>query len=161
MRGFRPRERLVLRLDKAPSFVHLTRSEGQLLPSRQDDKPTRLGGAIEPDAHGSFIHRDDPRRCPDRMAFRSGANGQFTQRRVMLHIEIGCPIRQGDATPTRATQGLVLAPCGPILDQPALANARAVTRTDRMWTVEGFPVHLSLGLPFDLGSAEDTVLGDE
>jgi len=135
MRGLRPRERRVFRMDNAPSCVQRTRSEGQRWPSLQDDKPTRLGGAIEPDAHGIFLHLDDPRRGPDRMAFRSGANGQFTQRRVMLHIAIGCPLRPGDATPARATPGLVLAPCGPMRDPPALAQAHAVKRTDRLWTV--------------------------
>jgi hypothetical protein len=53
----------------------------------------------------------------------------------------------------------VLAPCGPMLDQPALAKAHAVKRTDWSWTMEGFPVHMILGLPSDRGSAEETVLG--
>jgi hypothetical protein len=69
-RGFRPGEMLVFRMDNTPQFVQLTRSEGQLLPSIQDYKPTLLGGAIEPGTHGIFIHLDEPRRCPDRMAFR-------------------------------------------------------------------------------------------
>jgi hypothetical protein len=68
--SFRPREMLVFRMDKAPQFVQLTLSEGQLLPQIQYDKPTMLGGAIEPGTHGIFIHLDDPRGCPDRIAFR-------------------------------------------------------------------------------------------
>ena len=118
-----------------------------------------LGGAIEPGPHRIVINLDDARGRSDRMAFREGANGQVKQRRVMLSIEIGCSVRQGDATPTRATQRLALAPCGPMLDHAALAKAHAIKRTDRLWTIEGFPVHVILGLPSDLGSAEDTVLG--
>ena len=157
----RPGERRVLRMDNAPQFVQRTRSEGQLWPHIPHDQPTMLGGTIAPGTHGLCIHLDDPRRGPDRMAFRSGAKGQFQQRRVMLHSAIGGSVRQGDATPTRATPGLAPAPWGPMPDQPALANAHAVKRTDRMWTIPGFPVHMILGLPSDLGEAEDTVLGYE
>jgi hypothetical protein len=159
-RGVRPRERLVFRMDNTPQFVHLTLSEGPLLPHIQSYQPTLLGGALEPGTHGILVNLDDPRGRPERMAFRSGANGQFKQRRVMLHIDLRGTVGQGHATPTRATQSLALAPCGPMLDQPALAKAHAVKRTDRMWTLEGFPVHMILGFPSDLGSAEDTVLGD-
>jgi hypothetical protein len=158
---FRPHEMLVFRMDNAPQFVQLTLFEGQLLPQIPYHKPALLGGAIEPGTHGIFIQLDDPRGCSDRMVFRSGANGYFKQRLVMLQIEIGCSVRQGDATATCATQGLALASCGPILDQPALAKAHAVKRTDRIWALQGFPVHRILGFPSDLGSAEDTVLGDE
>ena len=156
MVGFRPRKRLVLRMAKAPQCVHLALSERQLWPHIQYDKPTRLGGALEP---GIFIHLDDSRRCPDRMAFCSGAHGQFKQRRVMLHIEIRGARGPGEAPSTRTTQGLAPAPCGPMLDQPAWAKAHTVKRTDRIWTVEGFPIPMILGFPSDLGLAEDTVLG--
>jgi hypothetical protein len=61
---------LVFRLEKAPQFVQLPLSAGQLLPHIESDKPTLLGGAIEPGTHGICIHLDDSRGCPDRMAFR-------------------------------------------------------------------------------------------
>ena len=83
-RGFRPRAMLVFRMDNTPQFVQLTRSEGQLWPHIQSNQPTRLGGAIEPGTHSIFINLDDARGHSDRMAFRSGANGPFKQRRVML-----------------------------------------------------------------------------
>ena len=161
--SFRPRERLVFRLDNTPPLVQLTRAEGQLWPPIQGHKSTLLGGAIEPGTHGiliHLIHLDDPRGRPDRMALRQGANGQFKQGRVMLHIDIRGSVGQGDAPPTRATQGLALAPCGPILDQPAVAKAYAVKQTVQIWTISGFPVHVILGFPSDLGSAEETVFGD-
>ena len=84
MVSFRPREMLVFRMDNTPQFVQLTRSEGQLWPHIQSNQPTRLGGAIEPGTHSIFINLDDARGHSDRMAFRSGANGPFKQRRVML-----------------------------------------------------------------------------
>jgi hypothetical protein len=108
-------------------------------------------GAIEPGTDSILINLDDPRGGPERMAFRSGAHSQFKQRRIMLHIERGRSVCQGDATPTGATQGLALAPRGPILDQPALAKAHTVKRTDRIWAIQSFPVHRILGFPSDLG----------
>jgi hypothetical protein len=133
--GFRPREMLVFRMDKAPEFVQLALSDGQLLPQKKHDEPTRLSSTIEPSTYSILINLDDPRRCPDRITFCQGANGQFKQRRVMLQIKIGCSVCQGDATPTSATPSLALSPRGPILDQPALAKAHAVKRTDRIWTI--------------------------
>lgn len=132
-------------MDNAPPFVQLARSDGQLWPPITHDQPTLRGGAIEPGPYGILINLDNPRGRPDRMACRSGATGQFPQRRVMRHIESGCSVRPGDATPTRATQGLALAPRGPILDQPALAKAHAVNRTGRSWTISGVPVQMILG----------------
>ena len=120
----------------------LTGSCGHDIPR---DPPTRRAARSSQVHPVSCIHRDDPRGRPDRMACREGAHGHFTQRRVMLHIDRGGSGRQGDATPTRATHGLALAPRGPMLDQPALVKAHAVKRTARMGTIEGFPVHMILG----------------
>ena len=144
-RGLRPRERRVLRRDNTPPLGHLTRSAGELWPPVQGHKPTLPGGPIEPWTHGILIHLHDPRRRPDRIALRQGANGQFTQCRVMLHIARGGSGRQGDAMPTRATHGLALAPRGPMRDHPALVKAHAVKRTARIGTIEGFPVPMILG----------------
>jgi hypothetical protein len=57
-------------MDKAPQFVQLALSDGQLLPQIKYDKPTMLGGAIEPRTYGIFINLDNPRGRPDRIAFR-------------------------------------------------------------------------------------------
>jgi hypothetical protein len=130
--GFRPQEMLVFRMDNTPQLVQLTLSAGKLLPQIQYHKPTLLGGAIEPGTHRILINLDGPGGRPDGMAFREGANGQFKQRRVMLHIKIRGAVGQGNATPIRATPSLALAPRGPILDQPALAKAHAVKRIDRI-----------------------------
>src|SRR5262245_30259005 len=98
-----------------------------------------VSGAIEPGTYSILIDLEDPRGRPDRMAFRQGANGQFKQRRIMRQIDIGRSVCPGDGTPTCATQGLALAPRGPILDHPALAKAHAVKQTGRIWTIQGFP----------------------
>ena len=110
-----------------------------------------VSGAIKPGTDRIRINLDDPRGRPERIAFRYGAHGQFKQRRIMLQIEIGRSVCPGDATPTGATQGLALAPRGPLLDHPTLAKAHAVKRTDRTRAIQGFPVHMILGLPSDLG----------
>jgi len=143
--GWRPGARRVLRMDHAPPFVPWALADGQLGPRLPRDPPTRRGSAIEPGPPRLVIHRDEPRGRPERMACHEGAHGHFTQRRVMLHIARGGSVRPGDATPTRATHGVALAPRGPMRDHPALVKAHAVKRTDRMGTIAGFPVPMSLG----------------
>ena len=154
---FRPCQVRVFRLDKAPQFVQLALSDGQLLPQMQHNEPTMLSCAIEPEADGILIHLDDPCRCADRVAFRQGANSQGKEGRIVLQIKIRCSICQGDTAPTRAAQRLALAPCRPILHQAALTKAHAIQRAGRIRTIQGFPVHMTLGVPDDLAPAEDTV----
>src|SRR6266571_6146844 len=86
-----------------------------------------------------------------------GANGQGKEGRIVLQIKIRCSICQGDTAPTRAAQRLALAPCRPILHQAALTKAHTIQRAGRIRTIQGFPVHMTLGVPDDLAPAEDTV----
>jgi hypothetical protein len=157
--GVRPRELLVCRRAKAPPYVPLTRSERQLWPHLQDDQPTLLDGALAPETPGILLNLEAPRARPARMTGRAGAKGSFTQRRLRLHIARGGAVRPGDAPPPRAPPSWALVPCGPMLDPPVLAQAHAVQRTDRRWTLEGCPVQMILGFPSDLGEGEETVLG--
>src|SRR5438046_1132532 len=123
------------RMDKAPPFVQLALSDGQLLPQIQHNESTMLSRAIQPEADGILIHLDDPCRCADRVAFRQGANGQGTEGRIVLQITIRCSLGQGDTAPTRAAQRLALAPRRPMLHQAALTKAHTRQRAGRIRTI--------------------------
>jgi hypothetical protein len=94
----------------------------------QLDVPPGLHSVQEEVLDTSEPRYADPRGYADPIQsayVRTGVN------KIMTRFAVG----QGDTTPTRATQGLALAPCGPILDQPALAKVHAVKWTDRIWTI--------------------------
>src|SRR5882724_1553931 len=156
-RAFRPCTGLVWRLAKAPPFVPRARADGPVWPHRPDHAPTRRSRTLQSATAGLLIHLDAPGRGTERSARRPCAHGEGQEGCSVLPITIRCAVRQGDTALTFAAQRLAWAPCCPIRHQTTLTNAHTSIGAGRMRTIQGAPVHLSLGIAADFTPAEDTV----
>src|SRR5262249_37841995 len=106
------------------AFTHM-----QVVPQGEHNRAAVACDPIEPSTDRVFVHLDDPRRGPQRIAFCPCTHCHLEERSVGLQAVVRCPIAQGDTPPTCIATSLRFTVTAPILHHQPCCEGLPIAAT--------------------------------